>query len=190
MSDASEPKVDASEPATASLQLVLRALEFASRKHRHQRRKDQEASPYINHPIDLANILANEAGILDPIVLAAAVLHDTVEDTETTPEEITAAFGEVISAVVAEVTDDRTLSRDERKRQQVEHAPSRSFRAQQLKLADKIANLRDIARSPPETWTLERKRDYFEWARQVVAGLRGRHAALEALFDEAYGRKP
>ncbi len=190
MSDASEPVLHAPEPATACLQLVLRALAFAARKHRQQRRKDQEASPYINHPIDLANILANEAGVFDPVVLTAAVLHDTVEDTETTLEEISAEFGEEISAVVAEVTDDRSLSRDERKRQQVEHAPSRSFRAQQLKLADKIANLRDIARSPPETWTLERKRDYFEWAKAVVAGLRGRHATLEALFDEAYGRKP
>lgn len=188
MAHASEPPT--TNPALESLGLVLRALSFAARKHRQQRRKDREASPYINHPIDLANILVNEAGVLDPIVLAAAVLHDTVEDTETTLEEITEAFGAEISAVVAEVTDDRRLSREERKRAQVEHAKSKSFRAQQLKFADKIANLRDIARSPPETWTLERKRDYFEWARQVVEGLQGEHARLSQLFDEAYGKKP
>ncbi|MFO0761625.1 MAG: HD domain-containing protein [Byssovorax sp.] len=189
MSEAAQP-TEGQGPALATLQRVLAALSFAARKHRLQRRKDQEASPYINHPIDLANILANEAQIFDEVVLAAAVLHDTVEDTETTLDEITEAFGAEVSAVVAEVTDDRSLSREARKRAQIEHAPTRSFRAQQLKLADKIANLRDIARSPPEGWSLQRKRDYFEWARAVVAGLPDRHERLLALFDEAYSKKP
>jgi GTP diphosphokinase / guanosine-3',5'-bis(diphosphate) 3'-diphosphatase len=169
---------------------VLSALRFAADKHRHQRRKDREASPYINHPIDLASILANEAGVTDPVVLCAAVLHDTVEDTGTTIEELTAAFGAEVSAVVAEVTDDKSLPRDERKRLQEVHAAGASFRAQQVKLADKIGNLRDLAKSPPAGWDLERRRAYFDWCERVVDALRGRHARLEALFDEALEARP
>lgn len=177
-------------PASLDLGLALQALAFAALKHRHQRRKDREASPYINHPIDVANILVNEAGVNDPLVVVAAILHDTVEDTATTPEELAAEFGPEVSAIVAEVTDDKALPKAERKRQQEEHAPHASFRAQQVKLADKISNVRDIARSPPESWDLARKRDYFDWAKRVVDGVRGRHARLEALFDEAYQSKP
>lgn len=178
------------QETTSALGLVLKALAFAARKHRHQRRKDQEASPYINHPIDLADILTNEADITDEVVVAAAILHDTVEDTGTTPEELTLAFGAEISSIVAEVTDDRARTKEDRKRLQIEHAPRASFRAQQLKLADKIANLRDLARSPPTDWSLERKRAYFDWSKRVVDGLRGRHARLEAIFDEAYQQRP
>jgi GTP diphosphokinase / guanosine-3',5'-bis(diphosphate) 3'-diphosphatase len=169
---------------------VLRALAFAARKHRDQRRKDREASPYINHPIDLADILANEAGVTDPLVLVAAILHDTVEDTATTLEEIEGHFGADVSAIVAEVTDDKTLPKDERKRQQEVHAPGASFRAQQVKLADKIANLRDLVHSPPANWDIARRRAYFEWCKRVIDGIRGRHATLEALFDAAYQAKP
>jgi guanosine-3',5'-bis(diphosphate) 3'-pyrophosphohydrolase len=169
---------------------VLKALAFAAEKHRHQRRKDREASPYINHPIDLAHILVNEAGIDDAVVVIAAILHDTVEDTATTPAELTAEFGPEIAAIVAEVTDDKALPKEERKRRQELHAPHASFRAQQVKLADKISNLRDLSRSPPAKWDLERKRAYFEWAKRVVDGVRGRHGRLEALFDEAYRAKP
>jgi GTP diphosphokinase / guanosine-3',5'-bis(diphosphate) 3'-diphosphatase len=174
----------------SALNLVLKAMAFAARKHRHQRRKDLEASPYINHPIDLADILANEAQITDAVVIAAAVLHDTVEDTETTPEELTLEFGPEISAIVAEVTDNKSLPKEERKRLQIERAAGASFQAQQLKLADKIANLRDIVRSPPADWSLERKRAYFDWAKRVVEALRGRHARLEALFDEVFCKRP
>ena len=178
------------EETTSALNLILKAMAFAARKHRHQRRKDLEASPYINHPIDLADILANEAHVTDAVVIAAAVLHDTVEDTETTPEELTLAFGAEISAIVAEVTDDKSLPKEERKRLQVEHAAGASFRAQQLKLADKIANLRDLTRSPPADWSLERKRAYFDWSKRVVDALRGRHDVLEALFDEVFQTRP
>ena len=174
----------------SALNTVLKAMAFAARKHRHQRRKDLEASPYINHPIDLADILANEAQITDAVVIAAAILHDTVEDTETTPEEITREFGPEISAIVAEVTDNKSLPKEERKRLQVEHAAVLSYRAQQLKLADKIGNLRDIARSPPADWSLERKRAYFDWANRVVEKLRGPHERLEALFDEVFCKRP
>lgn len=176
--------------AGSDLGKVLDALAFAADKHRHQRRKDREASPYINHPIDLAHILVNEANVDDPLVLVAAVLHDTVEDTATTEEEIAARFGPEISGIVAEVTDDKRLPKEERKRRQVEHSPRASFRAQQVKLADKISNLRDLASRPPATWDLSRKRQYFDWCKAVVDGLRGRHATLEALFDAAYEARP
>jgi GTP diphosphokinase / guanosine-3',5'-bis(diphosphate) 3'-diphosphatase len=172
------------------LGLIFRALRFAADKHRFQRRKDPERSPYINHPIDLANVLVDEAAVTDKVVLVAAILHDTVEDTDTTIDEITAAFGAEVSEVVAEVTDDKSLPKAERKRLQEVHAPQVSFRAQQLKLADKIANLRDIAARPPEGWSLERRREYFDWAKRVVDGLRGRHERLEAIFDEALRARP
>ncbi len=162
---------------------VLRATQFAAEKHRMQRRCDPCCSPYINHPISLANLLANEAMIDDPIVICAALLHDTIEDTATTFEEIEAVFGYEIASIVLEVTDDRTLAKHERKRLQIEHAPLISPRAKLVKLADKICNLRDIVAAPPVNWSMQRKDEYFAWAVQVVAGLRGTHAGLEAIFD-------
>jgi len=170
--------------------LVLKALSFAARKHRDQRRKDEEASPYINHPIALATLLWHEGGVTDPLVLAAALLHDTVEDTDTTPQELRAEFGDAIADVVLEVTDDTRLPKAERKRLQIEHAAGISHAAQLVKLADKICNLRDVAASPPRGWPLERQREYFDWAKQVVDRMRGTHAGLEALFDGAYAARP
>lgn len=169
---------------------VISAISFAADKHRNQRRKDIEASPYINHPIALANILANEAGIEDEKVLVAAILHDTIEDTETTAQELADLFGDDVTAIVLEVTDDKSLPKAERKRLQVEHAPTISRRAKLVKLADKIANLRDIASSPPADWPHQRQQEYFDWAKAVVDGLRGIHPTLERIFDEAYKRRP
>ncbi len=169
---------------------LLRAISFAAAKHRDQRRKDLAASPYINHPIALANVLANEAGVEDERVLVAAVLHDTVEDTETTEQELVNEFGQEIAGIVLEVTDDKTLPKAERKRLQIEHAGAVSPRAKLVKLADKICNLRDLASSPPADWSLQRKRDYFDWAKAVVDGLRGSHPRLEAIFDEVYKARP
>lgn len=173
----------------AALPLIVRALAFAAAKHRHQRRKDVEASPYINHPIELADVLVNEGGVHDPLVLCAAILHDTIEDTETTIDEIAAAFGPEVAGVVAEVTDDKSLVKTERKRLQVEHAPHASPAAKLVKLADKICNLRDMLAAPPAGWSAERKRDYFDWAAAVVGGLRGCHPQLEAEFDLLYARR-
>ena len=172
--------------ARTDLSIVLEAAAFAADKHRMQRRKDAEASPYINHPLALAHLLANEAGITDPVVLASALLHDTVEDTETSIEELRDAFGPEIAAIVAEVTDDKKLAPEVRKRHQVEKAASKSDAAKLVKLADKTCNLRDIAVTPPADWSAERRREYFEWAREVVAGLGGVSPSLEAAFDEAY----
>ncbi len=172
------------------LGLLFDALAFAAHKHRAQRRKDIEASPYINHPIALADVLANEGAVEDPIVLCAAVLHDTIEDTETTYAELRERFGREIADVVMEVTDDKTLLKAERKERQVVHAPDLSQRAKLVKLADKISNLRDIASNPPASWLLSRKQEYYEWAKRVIDGLRGAHPGLERLFDREYARKP
>lgn len=169
---------------------ILAAIAFAADKHRNQRRKDAAASPYINHPIALANVLANEAGIDDERVLIAAILHDTVEDTETTAQELVRHFGQEIADIVLEVTDDKSLLKAERKQLQIDHAPTISRRAKLVKLADKICNLRDIASSPPAGWSLRRKQDYFDWAKAVIDGLRGVHPSLEFIFDTAYKARP
>lgn len=162
---------------------LLRALAFAAEKHRDQRRKDADASPYINHPISVATVLCVEAGVADEPTLIAAILHDTVEDTATSLEELERSFGAEVAALVAELTDDKTLPRDERKRRQVEHVRHASPKAKRLKMADKISNVRDILNTPPATWSDERRIEYIEWAEQVAAGCRGVEPGLDALFD-------
>ena len=174
---------------TGEFGLLLKALAFAAHKHRDQRRKDPDASPYINHPIALADVLVNEGGVTDIEVLCAALLHDTLEDTDTSILELERAFGTRIARVVEEVTDDKTLTRTERKRLQIEHAPRLSRQAKLVKLADKICNLRDVAHRPPEGWDLARRREYFDWAKRVVDGLRATHPRLEAAFDAAYAMR-
>lgn len=172
------------------LSIILRAAEFAAHKHRDQRRKDAGASPYINHPLALANVLRNEGGILDPVILAAALLHDTLEDTETTYEELRGQFGQEIADVVVEVTDTKWLAKHSRKRLQISKARHSSARAAAVKIADKICNVRDMLSSPPEGWTLQRRQEYFDWAAQVVAAVRGEHPALEQRFDALYRQRP
>ncbi|WP_316365530.1 HD domain-containing protein [Candidatus Thiodiazotropha sp. CDECU1] len=172
------------------LKQLIKTLAFATQKHRHQRRKDIEASPYINHPITLVDILVNEGEITDLDTLLAALLHDTIEDTDATVEEIQAEFGPTIASLVMEVTDDGTLPQLERKALQIKHAPDLTYKAKLIKLADKIANLRDIDRSPPAGWSLQRSQTYFDWAKQVIDGIRGSHEILETLFDEVYKKRP
>jgi guanosine-3',5'-bis(diphosphate) 3'-pyrophosphohydrolase len=169
--------------------LLFDALAFAAHKHRAQRRKDKEASPYINHPIALADLLANEGGVEDPVTLCAALLHDTIEDTETTYAELRRLFGRQIADVVLEVTDDKTLDKAVRKELQVKHAPHLSRRAKLVKLADKICNLQDIVTNPPATWSRKRRREYYDWAKRVIDGLRGTHPGLERRFDREYAKK-
>ena len=174
----------------SELKLLIKALNFAANKHRNQRRKNADAFPYINHPISLVNILCNEVQITDISVICAALLHDTVEDTATTEEELALEFGHEISRIVMEVTDDRTITvRQKRKQLQIEHASHISEQAKLLKLADKISNLRDLVNDPPATWSLARRREYFDWAKQVIDQLRGTHPELEKLFDQAYSRR-
>ena len=172
------------------LKLVLKALSFAAHKHKDQRRRDVEASPYINHPITLANILCNEVHVTDNDVICAALLHDTVEDTDTTEAELGQEFGATICGIVMDVTDDKALGKAERKQLQIEHAAHISDQAKLVKLADKISNLRDMASCPPAGWDVERRREYFDWAKAVIDRLRGVHGQLETIFDEAYSRRP
>lgn len=174
----------------ADIQVILRATAFAARKHSEQRRKDVSASPYINHPIALAEILSEEGGVTDAMVIAAALLHDTIEDTETTYQELRGEFGETIAEIVAEVTDTKWLGKVARKKLQVSKARRASKGAKLVKLADKIANLRDIVASPPKDWSTDRRREYFDWAKSVVDQLRGVSPKLETRFDQIFRRRP
>ena len=162
---------------------VIKAMWFAAEKHRHQRRKDPARTPYINHPLNVLHILWFEGGVRDEAVLAAGLLHDTVEDTDTSFEELEAVFGSKIRAVVEEVTDDRSKSSSERKQRQILTAPHASKEAKLVKLADKISNLRDISSQPPQGWSDGRRINYFKWAQKVVVGLRGTNPSLESAFD-------
>ncbi len=162
---------------------LLHALHFAADKHRDQRRKGEDASPYINHPIVVAETLAR-FGVTDRVTLQAAVLHDTIEDTETTPEELEAEFGPEVRAVVMEVTDDKSLPKRERKALQVERAASLSERAKLVRIADKISNVHDVLHAPPADWTVDWRLSYIDWTQRVVSACRGCHPALEAYYDE------
>jgi GTP diphosphokinase / guanosine-3',5'-bis(diphosphate) 3'-diphosphatase len=174
----------------SDLKLLLKALEFAADKHHDQRRKDRKASPYINHPIALATVLTLEGRIADPKILAAALLHDTIEDTRTSYEELKKAFGARVAKTVLEVTDNKRLRKHTRKRLQVEHAPGLSRDAKLVKLADKICNLRDLGAHPPVGWNKRRRREYFDWAKRVIDGVRGTNRRLEAAFDAAFAKRP
>ena len=167
---------------------LLRAIAFAADKHRHQRRKDAEASPYINHPIAVATVLAVEGDVSDEATLLAAALPDTVEDTQTTFAELEEHFGPEVTGLVRELTDAKSLEKAERKRLQIEHARDSSVRAKQLKIADKICNVRDITATPPADWSLQRRRDYLTWSEQVVAGCRGVNTKLDEALDQAIAR--
>ena len=177
-------------PKRDPIDLVLLAAEFAARKHRNQRRKDREATPYVNHPLAVARVLWQEGRVRDPIVIAAALLHDTIEDTRTSKTELLKAFGPKVAEIVAEVTDNKRLPKKTRKRLQIEHAPYLSRDAKLVKLADKMCNLRDVASYPPAGLPVKRGREYFEWASKVVIGLRGVNARMEKAFDRAYKRRP
>jgi guanosine-3',5'-bis(diphosphate) 3'-pyrophosphohydrolase len=176
-----------------SLDRLIDALDYAARQHSDQRRKGTEKAPYINHPIALLRILAVEAGVHDMDVLSAAVLHDVIEDCSGTKqefidvrrEEIGISFGAQVLAIVEAVTDDKSLPKAARKQAQIEHTAHLPREAKLVKLAEKIANVRDIASCPPKNWEPARIEEYFGWAAQVVAAMRGTDAKLEALFDAA-----
>lgn len=168
----------------SSTLILRRCTGFAAFKHDGQFRKGEGETPYIHHPIEVAAILAEVGEITDFDVLQAALLHDTIEDTETTADELEAHFGARVRDFVLEVSDDKTLEKHKRKALQIEHTPHLSMEAKTIKLADKIANITDIAFATPIDWSDKRQLEYFDWATQVVAGLRGSNAALEALFDK------
>lgn len=167
-----------------NLKTLLKAASFAAQKHTGHQRKGSDAQPYINHPLEVANLLASVGGVTDMDVLIAALLHDTVEDTGVTLDELTEMFGDTVSGYVAEVTDDKNLPKAERKLLQIEHAPHLSDGAKQIKLGDKISNITDVTNNPPSGWDTQRRLDYVKWGEDVVAGLRGANAPLEELFDQ------
>jgi guanosine-3',5'-bis(diphosphate) 3'-pyrophosphohydrolase len=185
--------------SATSLVRVVDAIAFAAHAHRAQRRKDRDLTPYINHPVALVHILSVEAGIEDADVLCAAALHDYLEDCCSEEGQPTLVegrdllhrrFGLQVLAYVEAVSDDKSLSKPERKRLQVEHAAHAPHGARLIKLADKTANLRDLREFPPVDWPTFRRREYFDWAASVIAQVRGTHPRLEALFDAALARRP
>ena len=168
-----------------SNQLILKAAHFAAKKHRDQRRKDEDASPYINHPISVAKIISEIGNVEDSEVLAAAFLHDTLEDTETTAEELIDNFGQRVCSLVQEVTDDKTLPRLQRKQRQIDHANEISEGAVLIKLGDKISNVTDIANIPPTNWDRNRRLEYFDWAEKVIDKCPKVNEKLENYFKDS-----
>ena len=171
-------------PADDFARLLLGALAFAAAKHRTQRRKDEDGTPYLNHLVAVTHALT-EVGVTDLPTLMAAVLHDTIEDTDTTAGELEQHFGAEVRDLVLEMTDDKSLPKEERKRLQIVHAPHASPKTKLIKLADKTANLEDLLAIPPAGWSAERKRDYYDWSEKVVKHLRGTNEAVEARYDRA-----
>ena len=163
---------------------LLEALHFAAHRHRFQRRKDPGDPAYINHPIQVAKLIACVGRVSDLATLQAAFLHDTVEDTHTSFEELKEKFGDEVAGLVREVTEDKSLRKEQRKQLQIERAPRLSAEAKDIKIADKISNILDIAYSPPEGWSKERRAEYLDWSERVVAGCRGGNEGLVAHYDE------
>src|SRR5258708_31307546 len=165
---------------------LARAADYAARQHIAQRRKGERAEPYVNHLTEVAALLAEATGGADLVLVMGGLLHDTLEDTDATFEDLVQRFGAEVAALVAEVTDDKSVAKEERKRLQVEKTPLKSRRAKLLKIADKTSNLRSLMASPPKGWTAERLRDYVVWAAEVVRSCRGLNEKLEAAFDAAH----
>jgi GTP diphosphokinase / guanosine-3',5'-bis(diphosphate) 3'-diphosphatase len=164
---------------------VLRAADAAARWHVHQRRKGAAEEPYVNHLLEVATLVAEATDGKDPELVIAALLHDSIEDQEVPRSIIAEAFGDGVAKLVEEVTDDKKLEKQERKRLQIEHAHKKSQRAKILKLADKTSNLRAIAASPPPEWSVKRRLEYVDWARKVSTGLTGVSKWLEGEFEQA-----
>ena len=171
-----------------SLQAILQAARFAAEKHAAQKRKGAAAEPYVNHLLEVAHLVSMALAEPDPNLVIAALLHDSIEDVGVTRQEVAGKFGDDVAGLVAEVTDDKSLSKAERKRLQIVNAPKKSVRAQILKLADKVSNLRALLTSPPADWSLDRRKEYFEWARQVVDALPVPNAMLKGEFESLYGK--
>jgi GTP diphosphokinase / guanosine-3',5'-bis(diphosphate) 3'-diphosphatase len=177
------------EPTSAApVQRILAAAMFAAEKHAAQKRKGAAAEPYVNHLIEVAQLTASSGEQLDVNLVMAAFLHDTIEDTGTTAQELEKAFGSDVAALVLEMTDDKSLPKEVRKELQVQSAPHKSVRAQVIKLADKISNLRSLLASPPANWNAERKRQYFAWAQRVVNALSAPNPILKAEFERTHAK--
>jgi len=173
-----------SEANTKAVQQVLDAAHFAAQKHADRKRKGAAAEPQLNHLIEVAHLVSVALSEPDTNLVMAALLHDSIEDTRTTKAELVDRFGSDVADLVAEVTDDKSLPPPERKRLQIENASKKSARAQTIKLADKISNLRGILFSPPTDWDFRRKKEYFAWAKLVVDGLTAPNPTLKAEFEK------
>lgn len=187
MASVSDTKIKSKSLNTT--QLLLKAIDFAAIKHKDQRRKDPNKTPYINHPVGVAQIISQEANISDIDILIGAVLHDTVEDTDTTLDEIQDVFGSKIRLIVDEVSDDKLKSKDERKQAQIDKSPFVSYEAKIVKLADKLYNLRDLERQTPRGWTEERVQEYFVWASKVCCSIRGVCKPLDEKLDDIFSNR-
>lgn len=167
----------------SEVDLLLKVINYAAERHINQRRKNECKSPYINHPIKVAQLIWEVGGVRDMDVIAAALLHDTIEDTGVTEEDLALQFSPIIASIVAEVTDNKEFDKQVRKQLQIEHAPTLSLQAKWVKLGDKICNVEDIQKNPPADWSIARREEYLKWASEVVNGLRGANPPLEAKFD-------
>jgi GTP diphosphokinase / guanosine-3',5'-bis(diphosphate) 3'-diphosphatase len=175
---------------TNPVERLAHAVEFAAQKHIDQRRKGERAEPYVNHVAEVARLLAHATRGRDPNLVIAGLLHDTLEDTDTTYRELVRHFGKDVSDLVREVTDNKRHRWRMRKRLQIEEAPHKSRRARMLKIADKTANLRSLEHSAPVEWTEQRRDNYYVWAAKVVDACRGVSPYLEREFDKAYAKRP
>ena len=182
-----------------AIEQLVDAAHFAAQSHWFQRRKNApemgpegkaKGTPYVNHPLAVAQIISQIGKVDDVVVLCAAMLHDTIEDTDVTEADLRARFGDTITEVVLEVSDDKSLPKQRRKELQIEHAAHASLAAQLVKLGDKINNLTDLVDCPPPNWPVERRRNYFDWAKKVIDQVRGANALLEAEFDRIYAQRP
>src|SRR5690349_13957763 len=171
---------------STDLVLLSRAADYAARQHIAQRRKGERAEPYVNHLTEVAALLAEATDGSDVVLLMGGLLHDTLEDTDATYEDLQERFGAEVAELVAEVTDDKSLPKEERKRLQITKTAGKSRRAKLLKLADKTSNLRSLVQSPPAGWSRQRLADYVVWAHDVVRSCRGLNPRLEAAFDAAH----
>jgi len=176
------------EPGAVTVQRILAAARFAAVKHAGQKRKGVNGEPYVNHLIEVAELIAGCGDALDADLVIAGLLHDTVEDVGVTLAELEQEFGAGVAALVAEVTDDKSLPKETRKALQIKNAPKKSTRAQVIKLADKISNLRSLLASPPADWSFERRHQYFQWAKQVVDALSEPNPKLKAEFERTYAQ--
>jgi GTP diphosphokinase / guanosine-3',5'-bis(diphosphate) 3'-diphosphatase len=169
-------------PRAADTQRLLSAIRFAAERHRDDRRKGETAAPYINHPITVADQLA-EQGLGDDIeLLMAAVLHDVIEDTDATYDDLNRQFGSRVAGIVLEVSDDKTLEKEARRQKVVDSIGKKSREARLIKLSDLRANVHDIVHYPPK-WTVERKLNYLRWAERVAVAIAGTHPGLEEALN-------
>jgi (p)ppGpp synthase/HD superfamily hydrolase len=182
------PLNDQHPTCTDAVTRILAAAKYAAEKHAGQKRKGLAKEPYVNHLIEVAELIAASCEALDTNLIVAGLLHDTIEDTDTSAQELEQHFGGDVTSLVLEATDDKSLPKETRKALQIETAPHKSPRAQTLKLADKISNLRSLLASPPQEWSFDRKREYGDWAKRVVDGFTAPNCLLKAQFDEAYAQ--